>query len=313
MIVLGAAAVAVAAPRTPEEVNEDLRIKLVEWHAAGAMKTRPQVDEVIQRLALSSGMEPQAVRMLWLTVARQAKPVGAPVAVYTALAKDHYNVDVEVIDLGAASAENTNSCMFLTCATALADRRTKGYDDACCLGVLGDALMEAAPACNAMFSIDELVEQLRRHRAGTLGRMADALRHAACELLQHDSESFRPYFHPVRGSFSSLSDEDAEKAYFQWVAKLRKDEEGDELVILALARLTGMAVQPVQQSGYRVPLMDPTGAAETDCISYWGNDDRHWVWLRVLNEDPPRAPAAPAAAAATASASVAAAKTTWDP
>ena len=82
------------------------------------------------------------------------------------------------------------------------------------------------------------------------------------------------------------------------MAKLRKDEEGDELVILALARLLGMAVQPVQQSGYRVPLMDPTGAAETDCISYWGNDDRHWVWLRVLNETP----GAKAGAAAPASA-----------
>merc|ERR1719263_393630 len=73
---------------------------------------------------------------------------------------------------------------------------------------------------------------------------------------------------------------------------LRGDEEGDELVILALARLLGIAVQPVQQSGYRVPLMDPTGATETHCISYWGNDDRHWVWLRAINEEVPRMPTA---------------------
>lgn len=303
-VVTGGAAgctAAKAAPKSPEEVNEELRMRLVEWHAAGAMQTRAQVDEVIGTLAMSSGMEPEAVRMLWLTVARQARPVGAPVELYIALAKQHHDVDVEVIDLGAGSARHTNSCMFLTCAAALADRRFHGYEDAIPPGVLGDALADASPDGNAMASIDELIEQHRRHRAGTLCRMADALRHAACEILMYDAEFFCPFFQPVgrRASpMAAFSEADSKKAYYDWVQKLRGDEEGDELVILALARLIGMAVQPVQQSGYRVPLMDPTGAAETGCISYWGNDDKHWVWLRTTSDGAPRETASPAVTAA---------------
>jgi len=293
---VGGAAASAEPARTPEEVNEELRIRLVDWQSAGAMKTRDQVDEVIRGLADSSGMQPEAVRMLWMTIARQARPVGAPTEAYIALARKHHDLLVEVIDLGANSAKHTNSCMFLTCAAELADRRAKGYDDAFLPGLLGDLLVEAAPSSNSMASIDELIEQHRRTRAGTLGRMADALRHAACEVLNHDADFFWPYFHPVLPGRSSreLSEADSKKAYFEWVLKLRGDEEGDELVILALARLIGMAVQPVQQSGYRVPLMDPTGSAETDCISYWGNDDRHWVWLRPCEEVPRSPVAAPA-------------------
>eukprot|EP00930_Biecheleria_cincta_P078426 TRINITY_DN65889_c0_g1_i1.p2 TRINITY_DN65889_c0_g1~~TRINITY_DN65889_c0_g1_i1.p2 ORF type:complete len:447 (+),score=83.26 TRINITY_DN65889_c0_g1_i1:75-1415(+) len=273
------AVAASAALMTQEEVLEELRAKLSEWHIAGTMKTRAEVDEVIQSLATRSGLGFDAVRMLWLTVARQVRPVGAPVEVYVTLAEQHHGVKVEVIDLGARSAKHTNSCMFLTCAAALADRRAKGYEDSP-PGVLGDLLAAAAPGGNDMTPIEELIEQHRRTRAGTLGRMADALRHCACEYLTIEEESFLPYFSPVRGVAGG--GEDAMKqAYANWVQKLREDEEGDELVILALATLLGLAVQPVQQSGYRVPLMDPTEAKE-DCILYWGNDDRHWVWLRIV-------------------------------
>lgn len=277
---------------------QELRTRLVEWQAAGAMKSRREVDEVIKNLATTSGMEHEAVRVLWLSVARQARPVGAPVATYIALAKKHHEVEVEVIDLGQFSAERSNSCMFLTASAALADRKAKGYADACLPGVLGALLEEAAPDGNAMAPIDDLVEQHRRTRLGTLGRMADALRHAACEVLAYDEEFFLPYFHPVRGG---LGKEDMKKAYHKWLEKLRGDEEGDELVILALARLVGMAIQPVQQSGYRVPLMDPTGAAEGDNISYWGNDDRHWVWLRPVEASTLAAPAAGAPATSSRS------------
>lgn len=267
-------------PKTPIDIEEDLRLSIVEWQATGAIKTRDQVDDVVSGLATSSGMEREAVRMLWLSVARQARPVGAPKDTYARLTKEHHGIEVEVIDLGQYSDQHSNSCMFLVCSAALADRRSQGYDDAILPGLLGDALLEAAPDTNAVASIDELIEQHRRHRGGTLGRMADALRHAACEVLHHDADFFRPYFHPVGLRHKELPEADSKKAYDEWVQTLRGDEEGDELVILALARLIGMAVQPVQQSGYRVPLMDPTGAAETDCISYWGNDDRHWVWIR---------------------------------
>merc|ERR1711990_320886 len=56
-------------------------------------------------------------------------------------------------------------------------------------------------------------------------------------------------------------------------------------VVLALARLLGIAIQPVQQTGYRVPLMDPIEAALHGGSSvFWGNDDIHWVWLRLKKE-----------------------------
>lgn len=268
-------------PRDIQAVEEDLRTQLTAWRDVGAMRSPEEVDDVVNGLAASAGMEPDAVRMLWLSTARQARPVGGPAMAYIELAQKHHGVDVEVVDLGQYSAEHSNSCMFLTCAVSIADRRLKGYADAELPGVLGECL-EAAGSFDQTFSIDELVEEHSRTRMGTLGRMADALRHAACEVLLFDKEFYRPFFHPVRGGHISPSEADFDR----WVKKMRGNEEGDELVILALARLCGIAVQPVQQSGYRVPLMDPTGAVGSDCITYWGNDDHHWVWLRTNEERP---------------------------
>eukprot|EP00971_Amphidinium_carterae_P055046 1084597-Amphidinium_carterae.1 len=104
--------------------------------------------------------------------------------------------------------------------------------------------------------------------------MADTLRTLACQALMMDADFFRPFFSPIRGGASD------KRAYDAWVQKLHGDEEGDELVMLALCRLLHIAVQPVQQSGYRVPLMDPASVAEREGVCYWGNDDKHWVWLR---------------------------------
>jgi len=185
--------------------------------------------------------------------------------------------------------------MFLVCSAAIADRRLSCGAELP-PGLLGEALAAAAPDTNAGHAIDELIEQHRRSRSGTLGRMADVLRHAACEMLASDSEFFRPYFSPVR---RKLKDGDEATAYDKWVESLRGCEEGDELVMLAVSRLLGMAIQPVQQSGYRVPLMDPTGVADGGYVSFWGNDDKHWVWLRVLGPAPVGADAVVIAPAAT--------------
>jgi len=265
-------------PRDIEAVEQDLRTQLTAWRDAGAMRTPEEVDEVINGLASSAGMEPDAVRMLWLSTVRQARPVGGPSVAYVELAKKHHGIDVEVVDLGQYSAAHSNSCMFLTCAISIADRRLKGHADAELPGVLG-ACLESAACFDNSPSIEQLVEEHGRTRSGTLGNMADALRHAACEVLLFDKDFYAPFFHPVRCAGSLMN-------FDTWVARLRGNEEGDELVILALARLCGMAIQPVQQSGYRVPLMDPVGAAETQCITYWGNDDHHWVWLRPKGELP---------------------------
>jgi hypothetical protein len=175
--------------------------------------------------------------------------------------------------------------MFLVCAVTIADRQARGVGSLP-LSHLGEMLEAAAPGSNALSPADDLIEQHRRTRAGTLGRMADALREAACDMLSSDADFFRPYFSPLRGRGDG-GDEALIRAYAAWVDRMRGNEEGDELVILCLSRLLGFAVQPVQQSGYRVPLMDPTGAADKEGeVTFWGNDDRHWVWLRKLSDAP---------------------------
>lgn len=256
-------------------MEQNLRILLEEWRQVGAMQTGQEEQDVIRNLAESANVDPKAVQLLWLSVARQARPApaaGEPTpTVYPELAKRHHGISVEVVDLGQYSEKHSNSCMFLTCAITLADRRLQGREDAQLLGTLGDQLEAIAPTAQA---IPKLIDEHLQDRCSILGRMADALRHAACELLRDDKEFFLPFFHPVY-----LPDAGTPPTYDRWVESLRGSEEGDELVILALAMLCGMAVQPVQKSGYRVPVMDPCDAKES-FLAFWGNDDQHWVWLR---------------------------------
>lgn len=278
----GAASPAVPASAT-DNVEETVRAWLAEWKEAGVLKTHAQVDRAIANLARDAGMDPQKVRMIWLTIARQARPVRAPVRAYIKLAREHHGLDVDVLDLGQFSAEHSNSCMFLCCALSIADRHIRGFEDAHLPGGLGEALEACGlDSQNEILTVDALVEQHRQTSRGTLGQMADALRDAACEVLAFDEDFFLPFYEPVRRRGAPDDDSTMEEKYRAWVAQLHGDEEGDELVILALTRLCGMAVQPVQQSGYRVPLMDPTSAADEEdaWVTFWGNDDRHWVWLR---------------------------------
>lgn len=257
-------------------MEDGLRHQLEEWHAAGAMRSTEEVQDVIRELASLAEVNEQVVKMLWLSIARQTRPSDSPLSLYVDLAKKHHDVGVEVVDLGQYSAKHNNSCMFLTCAVALADRRERGYDDGP-VGLVGEQIEAAVPFGQAI-SLADLIHEHLQDRCSMLGQMADILRHAACEVLLSDKEYFLPFFHPISVAHG-VSDKDA---YGRWISKMRGDEEGDELVVLALSRLCGMAVQPVQKSGYRVPLMDPFGEKEsaTGWISYWGNDDRHWVWLR---------------------------------
>eukprot|EP00434_Breviolum_minutum_P025107 symbB.v1.2.022180.t1/scaffold1915.1/size133927/8 len=82
--------------------------------------------------------------MLWLSIARQTRPSDSPLSLYVDLAKKHHDVGVEVVDLGQYSAKHNNSCMFLTCAVALADRRERGYDDGP-VGLVGEQIEAAVP------------------------------------------------------------------------------------------------------------------------------------------------------------------------
>jgi hypothetical protein len=265
------------------DVEECIRARLAEWQQAGAMQTPAEQTDVINSLAASAEMAPDKVRFLWLASARRTRPTLGPAAAYVRLAEKHHGVKVEVVDLGQYSAERSNSCMFLTCAASIADRRLQGYDDCWGLGVLKDSL-ERSAHWDQTTSITDLVAGHKRDRSGTIGRMAEALRHSACEDLLFDEDFYLPFFHPraVRGGDGGEASSSAE-SFRSWVAKMRGSEEGDELVILALARLLGIAVQPVQQSGYHVPLMDPTESASSGCIMYWGNDDTHWVWLQPVS------------------------------
>eukprot|EP00929_Paragymnodinium_shiwhaense_P065351 TRINITY_DN32772_c0_g4_i1.p1 TRINITY_DN32772_c0_g4~~TRINITY_DN32772_c0_g4_i1.p1 ORF type:complete len:558 (+),score=84.45 TRINITY_DN32772_c0_g4_i1:80-1675(+) len=284
-----------AAKATPKDVEESLRLRLAEWAAAGAMQTPEDVENVLQVLSESSGMDREELRVLWLSVARQTRPVGSPLDVYVGLAQKHHGVKVDVVDLGQYSAEHNNSCMFLSCAAAIADLRLQGRDDCWGLGALAQCLEEATD-WSRVRNVDELIREHKAERTGPLGRMADLLRHSACEVLEAEQDFYLPFFYSLGGEADGASPFRSFRsgmytgvdAYTRWVTKMRGDEEGDELVVLALARLLGIAIQPVQQSGYRVPLMDPTESASEVCAPvYWGNDDRHWVWLRLAADSPP--------------------------
>jgi len=266
-----------AAPQTRDELVEDLRSQLADWDQAGSMRSSGDVNEVVSDLAESVGVDTKEVKMLWHSVARQVRPKGGGSSIYVDLAWKHHQKRVEVVDLGQFSTERANSCMFLTCAVSLADRRLKGFADAELPGILG-AVMTAECVRERGEDVNYYIEEHRRNRCSMLGTMADALRLVVCELLATDRDEFQPYFFPVHGS---LAEKAPAKAYDEWVANLRRSEEGDELVMLGLAQLCGIAIQPVQQSGYRVPLMDPTEASASGVL-YWGNDDKHWVWLRPL-------------------------------
>ncbi|CAE7496977.1 unnamed protein product [Symbiodinium sp. KB8] len=134
---------------TPADMEQNLRILLEEWRQVGAMQTGQEEQDVIRNLAESANVDPKAVQLLWLSVARQARPApaaGEPTpTVYPELAKRHHGISVEVVDLGQYSEKHSNSCMFLTCAITLADRRLQGREDAQLLGTLGDQLEAIAP------------------------------------------------------------------------------------------------------------------------------------------------------------------------
>eukprot|EP00928_Gymnodinium_smaydae_P090686 TRINITY_DN74446_c0_g1_i1.p1 TRINITY_DN74446_c0_g1~~TRINITY_DN74446_c0_g1_i1.p1 ORF type:complete len:496 (-),score=77.54 TRINITY_DN74446_c0_g1_i1:248-1735(-) len=268
-------------PQSPAEMEEGLRTHLAELQATGTTQTPADQRHEIQAMATSARMSPDAVRMLWLSVARSARATGGSASIYVALAEKHHGVRVEIIDLGQYSAERSNSCMFLSCAASIYDLRMRGHEDCWGLGNLKETL-EGACGWHQGRSTDELVAEHRQNRSGALGRMADALRHAACEVLSFDEEFYLPFFNPLAGRTSAppMGDASQVDAFRAWVSAMRGEEEGDELVILALARLCALAVQPVQRSGYHVPLMDPCESAESGATVYWGNDDMHWVWLR---------------------------------
>ena len=71
-------------------------------------KWRPR-EEIIDKYAASASMSKEAVRMLWLQAARQARPVGAPVDKYIELARRHHGIEVEVIDLGGGLSAMSRS------------------------------------------------------------------------------------------------------------------------------------------------------------------------------------------------------------
>jgi len=255
-----------------DSVESKLKSQLLEWQQAGLMQTPEDQQQVITSLALCSGMSAEAVRMLWLSIACTTKANGGPASIYVKLAEKHHGLKTDVVDLGMYSANSVNSCMFLCCAASIADRRLQGHDDCFPIGFIQEQL-ESACDWSGSQSIEKLVQEHKADpRASTLGAMADMLRHVACEVISHEEAFYLAFFNDKGAG--------CQEAFHRWLAAMRGNEEGDELVMLALARLCGIAIQAVQQSGYMVPVMDPTGSASSGCIVYWGNDNHHWVWLR---------------------------------
>lgn len=275
----GAAGLATnAASNAVEDLEEGLRATLAAWQELRSARSAADVDAVVGELAHDACLSPDLVKIMWHSVARSVRPVGGSTEMYVTLAQQHYGLEAEVVDLGQYSAERSNSCMFLTCAASIVFRHQRSIDGADLPRVVREIWGVEEAGIKAA-SMDSLLEEHRAERAGVLGRLADALRQLACDALQLGQELYMPFFAPVgRGARYFVGDPSADD-YRRWVARLRGEEEGDELVMLALAKICGFAVQAVQRSGYRVPLMDPLDAA-SGFTAYWGNDDKHWVWLR---------------------------------
>mmetsp|Transcript_25458 Transcript_25458/g.71005 ORF Transcript_25458/g.71005 Transcript_25458/m.71005 type:complete len:535 (+) Transcript_25458:106-1710(+) len=281
--------------------------KMRELKRTGAMKTPTQQASVIDMLANSIGMIPEALTAMWNSIvdgAPTAEP-GASVeqrgpeswayvdqayAIYKELAERHHGVQVSVRDLGGCSARHLNSCMFLTCAASIVHLRLDEGCEACWGdGGMRFALEEVAELDGSQ-TVETLIASHKRRKNGTLGRMADVLRQAACEVLEKDEDVFFPFFHPqaVREpadgglAHAEVKTDSSLAQYRTWVRNLRGSMEGDSLVVLALARLCNITVQPVQMRGYLVPRMDPPGGGNPGTIVYWGNDDYHWVWLKPM-------------------------------
>mmetsp|Transcript_169757 Transcript_169757/g.539178 ORF Transcript_169757/g.539178 Transcript_169757/m.539178 type:complete len:202 (-) Transcript_169757:284-889(-) len=200
---------------------------------------------------------------------------------YITVAKQNHGLDVEVVDLGQYSAEHSNSCMFLTCAASIIHRHQNSSGEVDLPEVVRSAWGDDEARIKST-TMEELEHEHRSQRAGILGRLADVLRHSACEVLLKDELSYLPFFAPVGRAARYSPGGPSLEDFRNWVQRLRGNEEGDELVMLALSQVCICALQAVQRSGYRVPLMDPLGVAASGFTAYWGNDDKHWVWLRPL-------------------------------
>merc|ERR1719323_1541471 len=107
--------------------------------------------------------------MIWLSVARQARPVCGSMDVYITFAKMHHGIEASVVDLGQYSAEHSNSCMFLACAASIAHRHLQGFADSELPGILGE-LIDEAGFFKQTSSIEELVEEHCQNRISILGR-----------------------------------------------------------------------------------------------------------------------------------------------
>jgi len=262
--------------RLEKYLDERSSVNAVDWDRAAEKPNVPHVAHDPRRHMnwvgpVTDVHTPELEEMTW-TGFLKTGPCVVVEPSYVQLAQKHHGVRVEVVDLGQYSAEHSNSCMFLSCAVGIVDRRIKGLAGA--LPAVLDAILAFEPQAR---SVEALVEAHRADRCSTLGSMADALRFISCETLESAKDEFQPYFHPL----CELDTTSITGAYDEWVSRLRDDEVGDELVLLALAKLCGVAIQPVQSSGYRVPLMDPMNVAK-EGVLYLGNDDRHWVWLCPL-------------------------------
>ena len=79
---------AAARSEARSEVEESLRGQLAYWHdGAGAMGASQNQELLVKTLGAESGLEPQAVRVLWMSVARSTRAVGGPMDAYVDLAK----------------------------------------------------------------------------------------------------------------------------------------------------------------------------------------------------------------------------------
>ena len=197
---------------------------------------------------------------------------------YSQRARNEFNFEPVVLDLGQYAGRTTGACFWLCLAAGLAE---------CAPHVLAQALPGIADARGAVAHLG--AQGVRAcaggdHRRTSLGVVAETLRTRFCggeaAVLLRDDMKARIYY-----AFAALHPRGparTEQMYLRWVQKLATREYADELVVLCVAlelgiRITIIPYTPPSAIGQWA--VTTYGREDAEHVLHFGNNDAHYVYL----------------------------------
>ena len=197
---------------------------------------------------------------------------------YSQRARNEFNFEPVVLDLGQYAGRTTGACFWLCLAAGLAE---------CAPHVLAQALPGISDARGAVAHLG--AQGVRAcaggdHRRTSLGVVAETLRTRFCggeaAVLLRDDMKARIYH-----AFAALDPRGpkrTEQMYLRWVQKLATREYADELVVLCVAlelgiRITIIPYTPPSAIGQWA--VTTYGREDAEHVLHFGNNDAHYVYL----------------------------------